>query len=49
MAIRPMIRISSILLMLLLAVPALACFGPKLYLGVGEDATGQVLASFVAI
>jgi hypothetical protein len=49
MAIRPLIKTLSILLMLLLAVPALACFGPKLYLGIGEDATGQVLASFVAI
>jgi hypothetical protein len=49
MAIRPMIRFSIILLMFLFAVPALACFGPKLYLGVGTDATGQVLASFVAI
>jgi hypothetical protein len=49
MAIRPMIRSAIILLVLLLAVPALACFGPKLYLGVGTDATGQVLASFVAI
>ena len=37
------------MLLLLTAVPALACFGPKLYLGVGDDAVGQVMASFVAI
>ena len=44
-----MIRNLSILLLLFIAVPATACFGPKLFLGVGDDATGQVLASFVAI
>ncbi len=49
MAIRPLIRVASFLILLLLAVPALGCFGPKLYLGVGDDPTGQVLASFVAI
>ena len=49
MAVRPLIKISTFLLLLLLAVPSLACFGPKLYLGVGDDASGQVLASFVAI
>lgn len=49
MAVRPLIKFSSLLLLLLLAGPSLACFGPKLYLGVGDDATGQVLASFVAI
>lgn len=41
--------LSSLLLLLLVAVPVLACFGPKLYLGVSDDAEGQVLASFVAI
>ena len=49
MVIRALIRTISILLLLLAAVPALACFGPKLYLGVSDDATGQVMASFVAI
>lgn len=49
MSIRPLIRVAIFLILLLLAVPALGCFGPKLYLGVGDDATGQVLASFIAI
>ena len=49
MAIRTLIKYLSIMLLLLTAVPALACFGPKLYLGVGDDAVGQVMASFVAI
>lgn len=49
MAIRPLIKTVSVLLLLLVAVPSLACFGPKLYLGVSDDATGQVMASFVAI
>lgn len=49
MAIRSLIKIVSLLLALMSAVPVMACFGPKLYLGVGDDATGQVLSSFVAI
>ncbi len=49
MAIRALNKILSILLLLLVAVPVLACFGPKLYLGIDADATGQVMASFVAI
>ena len=49
MAIRSLIKIASLLLALMTAVPVMACFGPKLYLGVSDDATGQVLSSFVAI
>lgn len=36
-------------MLLLTVVPSQACFGPKLYLGVGSDATDQVLVSLVAI
>ncbi|MBE0499850.1 MAG: hypothetical protein IBX47_00295 [Desulfuromonadales bacterium] len=49
MAIRPLILMLSFLLLMLLTVPVFACFGPKLYLGIGESPTDQVLTSFVAI
>lgn len=49
MAIRPLIASVSILLLLLAPLPALACFGPKLYLGVEAGPDHQVLAAFVAI
>lgn len=37
------------LAVLLWTLPAQACFGPKLFLGVPEDARAQVLTSIIAI
>lgn len=49
MAFRPLIISVSVWLALLMALPAAACFGPKLFLGVEKGAERQVLAAFVAI
>ncbi len=44
------LRVTGLLLLVLLtAYPAHACFGPKLFLGIPEEMRGQVLTSLVTI
>ena len=50
MAFRPIISLISILcLILLVALPAHACFGPKLFVGVGQEAQEEVLFALVTL
>jgi len=42
-------RLLPLVLLLALAAPALACFGPKLYIGTGSEERDQVLTALVAI
>jgi len=49
MAVHPLIARLLVLALLLAAWPAVACFGPKLYLGVPADPAGTVLAELVAL
>lgn len=44
-----MLRRLGILLLLLCAVPALACFGPKLYIGVEPGARGDLAFALVSL
>ncbi len=44
-----MLRFSLVLLLLLITVPASACFGPKLYLGTPAGEDGELLFHLVAI
>ena len=49
MALHPLKIAGLFLLLLVIALPAQACFGPKLFLGIPDDARGQVLTSLVVI
>jgi hypothetical protein len=49
MAVRTLKIFCLVMLALFCSGQALACFGPKLFLGVPDDAEGQVLTSIVAI
>ena len=49
MAVRALIIVVQFALALLCASPGLACFGPKLFIGVPDDPQGQMLTSIVAI
>jgi len=49
MVVRPIKIIILLFLVALFALPVQACFGPKLFLGLPDDARGQVLSSLVAI
>ncbi len=49
MVIRPIKIIILLFLVALYALPVQACFGPKLFIGLPDDARGQVLTSLVAI
>lgn len=49
MALRTLKILCLVMLVIFWASQALACFGPKLFLGVPDDAEGQVLTSLVAI
>jgi hypothetical protein len=50
MALRPLMRLlSALLLVVLTALPAVACFGPKLYLGVAADPRQELLFAVVSL
>jgi hypothetical protein len=49
MVVRTLKTFCLMLLLSMLALPAQACFGPKLFLGIPADTDGQVLTSLVAI
>jgi len=49
MAVRPLSIALQLALVLVCASPVLACFGPKLFIGLPDDPQGQLLTSIVAV